>query len=316
MATELEQAYLRYRNWGKWGADDELGTLNYITPQKIIAAAKLVRQGKVIALGMPLDSDGPQTGAAGRFNPIHQMIATGTDAVVGAQRFDGKPLPGGLGYADDTIAMPLQGASQWDALSHIFDRGRMWNGRAADLVSAAGAQACGIQTMRDKIVSRGLLFDVPRSKGLDYLEPGYPITEDDLDRCLQESGLRIGSGDMVIIRTGQMGYCKRHGWGDYAGGDAPGLSFSTLDWIHRHELAAIATDTWGAEVLPCELPGMFDAMHLVCIPNMGLLIGEMFDLEELAADCAADGVYEFLFVAPPLLVTGGVGSPINPQAIK
>ncbi len=186
----------------------------------------------------------------------------------------------------------------------------MWNGRSA------GAQACGIQTMRDKIVSRGLLFDVPRSKGLDYLEPGYPITEDDLDRCLQESGLRIGSGDMAIIRTGQMGYCKRHGWGDYAGGDAPGLSFSTLDWIHRHELAAIATDTWGAEVLPCELPGMFDAMHLVCIPNMGLLIGEMFDLEDLAADCAADGVYEFLFVAPPLLVTGGVGSPINPQAIK
>ena len=229
-------------------------------------AAQLVRQGKVIALGMPLDANGPQTAAAGRFNPIHQKIATGTDAVVGAQRFGGKPLPGGLGYADDTIVMPLQCASQWDALSHIFDRGRMWNGRSADLVSAAGAQACGIQTMRDKIVSRGLLFDVPRSKGLDYLEPGYPITEDDLDRCLQESGLRIGSGDMAIIRTGQMGYCKRHGWGDYAGGDAPGLSFSTFDWIHRHELAAIATDTWGAEVLPCELPGMFDAMHLVCIP--------------------------------------------------
>ncbi len=111
MATELEQACLRYRNWGKWGADDELGTLNYITPRKIVEAAQLVRQGKVIALGMPLDANGPQTGAAGRFNPIHQMIATGTDAVVGAQRFGGEPLPGGLGYADDTIAMPLQCAS-------------------------------------------------------------------------------------------------------------------------------------------------------------------------------------------------------------
>ena len=316
MASELDRACERFRNWGKWGADDELGTLNYITPRKIVAAARLVRQGRVIALGMPLDADGPQTGAIGRFNPIHQMIATGTDAIAGRQRFDGEPLPGGLGYADDTISMPLQCASQWDALSHIFDRGRMWNDRSADLVTAAGAQVCGIQTLRDKVVSRGVLFDLPRSKGLDYLEPGYAITEDDLSGCLQQTGLTIGRGDMAIIRTGQMGYCKQHGWGDYAGGDAPGLSFYTLDWIHRHELAAIATDTWGAEVLPCELPGMFDAMHVVWIPNMGLLVGEMFDLEALGADCAADGIYEFLFVAPPLLVTGGVGSPINPQAIK
>lgn len=316
MANELEQACEKYRNWGKWGVDDELGTLNYITPEKIVEAAATVKQGKVIHMGMPLDSDGPQTGGIGRFNPIHQMIATGTDAVAGKQLFNGEPLPGGLGYADDTIAMPLQCASQWDALSHVYDRGRMWNNRSADLVTAGGAAACGIQTMKDKIVSRGILFDVAHYKGVDYLEPGYAITEEDLNGCLEEAGLSIGTGDVAIIRTGQMGYCVKNGWGDYAGGDAPGLSFSTLDWVHRNEVAAIATDTWGAEVRPNELPNTFQPCHVVWIPNMGLLVGEILDLEPLGEDCANDGVYEFMFVAPPLIVTGGVGSPINPQAVK
>ena len=267
-------------------------------------------------MGVHLGSEGPQTGGSGRYNPIHQMIATGTDAAAGKQMFNGESLPGGLGYADDMISMPLQCAFQWDALLHVYDRGRMWNDRAADLVTALGAEKCGIQEMKDKIVSRGVLFGVPCLKGLDYLEPGYAITEDDLSGCLEKAGVAIGSGDVAIIRTGQMGYCQKNGWGDYAGGDAPGLSFSTLDWIHGNELAAIATDTWGAEVRPNELPDTFQPCHVVWIPNMGLRVGEILDLEPIGEDCAADGVYECMFVAPPLVVTGGVGSPINPQAIK
>ncbi len=314
--AELEQAAGKYRNWGKWGPDDQLGTLNYITPAKIVEAAQLVKQGKSISLALDYNSDGPQTGGIGRFNPIHQMIATGTDALAGKQLFGNDPLPGGLGYADDTVSMPLQCGSQWDALSHIFDRGTMWNNRSADLVTSAGAQACGIQEMRDKIVSRGVLLDIARFKGVDNLEPGYAITEDDLVSCAREEGVDVGTGDIVIVRTGQMGYCLKNGWGTYAGGDAPGLSFQTADWLHRTEIAAIATDTWGVEVRPNELAGTFQPLHIVMIPNMGLLVGEILNLEPLGEDCAADGVYEFLFVGPPLPITGAVGSPINPQAIK
>lgn len=310
MPEELYLAAERYRNWGKWGADDQLGTLNYITPEKIVQTAGLVKQGKVFSLAIPFDSRGPQTGR-GRFNPIHTMSLTGTDAAAGAQSF-----PHGFGAADDIITMPLHGATQWDALSHIFDRGRMWNGYSATQVSARGAALNGIQHMRDKVVSRGVLLDIPRYKGVRWLEPGYPIGEADLLGCMDAEGVSVGTGDIVLVRTGQMGYCKAHGWGAYAGGDAPGLSFYTADWLYRSEIAAIAADTWGVEVRPSELPGCFQPLHQVAIPNIGLLLGEIFDLEALAEDCAADGVYDFLFVAAPLPITGGVGSPINPQAIK
>ena len=114
-----------------------------------------------------------------------------------------------------------------------------------------------------------------------------------------------------------MAMCRaRGGWGDYAGGDAPGLSFWTAEWIHRRELAALATDTWGMEVRPNEIPDTYQPLHQVLIPHMGLLVGEIFDLDALAADCARDKVYDFLFVAPPLPITGAVGSPVNPLAIK
>jgi kynurenine formamidase len=127
----------------------------------------------------------------------------------------------------------------------------------------------------------------------------------------------VGRGDILIVRTGHMALCRSRGeWGDYAGGNAPGLSFHTAEWVQRHEIAAVATDTWGMEVRPNEFPETYQPLHQVFIPNMGLTIGEIFFLDELAEDCARDGVYEFFFVAPPLPITGAVGSPINPIAIK
>src|SRR5262249_13176138 len=125
------------------------------------------------------------------------------------------------------------------------------------------------------------------------------------------------SGDALIVRTGMIRMCRDKGaWGDYAGGPAPGLSLHAAEWVHRHQVAAIATDTWGMEVQPSEIPNTYQPLHQVFIVNMGLTIGEIFDLDDLADDCAADGVYEFFFVAPPLPVTGAVGSPVNPLAIK
>ena len=298
----------RYRNWGRWGEDDERGTLNFVTPEKIVAAARLVKVGRVFSLAIPLDHRGPQKGG-GRFNPVHSMAFDGGDEL---------RLPHGIGFADDTIFMPLQAATQWDALAHAFDRGRMYNGRDKSQVTSFGARRSGIDKVTDAFAGRGVLLDVARFAGRDYLDPGYAITEDDLQQCIATQGetAAVGSGDFVLVRTGQMAYCKLHGWGDYAGGDAPGLSFHCADWLHRNELAGIATDTWGFEVRPNELPDAFQPLHQVVLPNMGLHIGEIFDLDALAEHCAETGVYEFLFVAPPLPITGAVGSPINPYAIK
>jgi kynurenine formamidase len=311
----IRETGTRCRNWGRWGSDDERGTLNYITPNHVVAAARLVRRGAVFSLAIPFNAKGPQIDQPRRFNPIHRMMITGPDCTTGAIKF-----PGGVGFSDDMVIMPLQCATQWDALSHCFEDGRMYNGYDANEVSSRGAKRNGIDKVAQGpggIVARGVLLDVPRVKQLEWLDPGYAITADDLDAAVAAQGVSILSGDALLVRTGHMTLCRsRGGWGDYAGGDAPGLSFHTADWIHRREIAAVATDTWGMEVRPNEIPDSFQPLHQVCIPNMGLTIGEIFFLDDLAEDCARDGVYEFLLVAPPLPITGAVGSPINPLAIK
>jgi kynurenine formamidase len=303
----------KYRNWGKWGAEDQLGTLNYITPAKIAEAGRLVRQGKVFALALPLDQRGPQNGSLNRFNPVHAMLADGGDWATGA-----RPFANGIGGADDIITMPLQCATHWDALSHIFDHGKMWNGYSAEKVTSQGAARNGIERATDKLVSRGVLLDIARLKGVKVLDDGYAISESDLMDCIEAQGetSRVGAGDIVLLRTGQLGHARAAGWGTYAGGDAPGLSFWTLDWVYRSQIAALASDTWGVEVRPNEFADAFQPFHQVALPNIGLTLGEMFVLDALAADCARDGIYEFLLVAAPLPFTGAVGAPTNPQAIK
>jgi kynurenine formamidase len=312
MADIIRETGKRCRNWGRWGTDDERGTLNYITPEAIVEAARLVKRGAVFSLAIPFNAKGPQINQPRRFNPIHRMMITGPDCTTGAITF-----PGGVGFSDDMVIMPLQCATQWDALSHCFEDGRMYNGYDANEVSSRGAKRNGIDKIADGVVARGVLLDIPRLKGVKWLEPGCAITAGDLDAALAAHRVTVRSGDALLVRTGHMTLCKdRGGWGTYAGGDAPGLSFHTADWIHQHQIAAVATDTWGMEVRPNEIADSFQPLHQVCIPNMGLTIGEIFFLDDLADDCARDGVYEFFFVAPPLPITGAVGSPINPLAIK
>ena len=317
MTDILDEYCERFNNWGRWGPDDERGTANYITPEKVAAAARLVRKGAVISLALPYDAQGPQTGGLGRFNPIHLMLRTGSDHALGVQRTGGRPRPRGFGGADDIVIMPLQSGTQWDALSHIHRHGKMWNGYDSALVTAAGAERNGIEHLRATLVGRGVLLDVARFKGVEALERGYPITADDLQGTAERQGVTVDEGDIVLVRTGEMGRCLREGdWDGYAGGDAAGLSLHTAPWLYERRIAALATDTWGVEVRPNELPDSFQPLHLVTIVHMGLILGEIFALEDLAADCAADGMYEFLFVGPPLPFTGAVGSPLNPVAIK
>ncbi|MFC5907543.1 cyclase family protein [Streptacidiphilus monticola] len=318
--AEIAKAAQAYSNWGRWGADDVLGTVNFLTADKRVEAARLVRRGVSFSLSQRFDTDGPQKGWRRRTNPVHTMTDTGTDAALGNQGF-----PHGIGGADDVIAMPLQCSTQWDGLGHIFDRGLAWNGRAAEkTVTSDGDLVTGIEHLAPHITGRGVLLDVGRvfgdpglGDGHGELPDGFAITEEHLTATAAAHGVTVGRGDLVVVRTGQYARTRREGWGDYAGGDAPGLSFTTAGWLHRSEIAAIATDTWGFEVRPNEFDvPAFQPLHQVVIPNIGLLVGEMWNPEELAADCAADGVYEFLLTAAPLPITGAVGSPVNPIAVK
>lgn len=302
----------RCKNWGRWGPNDEAGTLNFVSSEDIVGAGRLVRRGKAFSLGLNFDRSGPQRGLWGnRFNPIHTMLATGTDAVAGNQD------AGKLRYADDMVSLPLQCGTQWDALGHIFYDDKMWNGYDARLVDSNGAQKNSIDKVKDRMVGRGVLLDVARQAGVGCLEDGMAITNEDLDATARAQGVEIRRGDFVIVRTGQMEERLARGeWGGYAGGDAPGLAFETCEWIFRKEIAAICTDTWGCEVRPNETGDASQPWHWVVIPMIGITMGEIFYLKDLAADCAADRVYEFLFCGPPLPITGAVGSPINPMAIK
>jgi kynurenine formamidase len=309
----IYEAAEKLKNWGRWGADDQIGTLNFITPQDIVRAAMLIRTGKVFALGIPLDRSGPQSGLfGGRWNPIHTMLATGTDAATGRQ-----DKAQTLRYSDDAINMPVQSATHWDSLGHIFLDDKMYNGHDARLADSNGLAKLGIEHAKDKLTGRGVLLDVARHKGVPWLDDGHGISNQDLDDTARAQGVDIRRGDFVILRTGQMERClAQKQWGGYAGGDAPGVRFENCYWCHDKEIAAICSDTWGVEVRPNETDEVNQPWHWVVIPAMGLYMGEMFYLKDLADDCAGDKVYEFFFSGPPLIITGGTGSPINPQAIK
>ncbi len=309
--TAIAEATEKLSNWGRWGKDDQIGTLNTITPDDIVRAAGLVRKGRSFGLGIPLNTK-IQTGLfGGRWNPIHTFLATGTDA------FSGNQDAGGIEYADDAINMPIQGSTHWDSLNHVYYEKKMYNGYDCRLVDSKGAAKNGIENTREKMVGRGVLLDIARFKGVEYLEDGYGISNADLDDCAAAQGVEIRKGDFVIFRTGQQEKCLKSGvWTGYAGGDAPGVKFENCYWLKDKDVAAICSDTWGCEVRPNETTEVNQPWHWVVIPAIGISMGEMFYLKDLAADCAADKVYEFFFCAPPLNLPGGTGSPINPQAIK
>ena len=309
----LEEAE-RLKNWGRWGPDDQIGALNFVTPEAIVAAARLVRRGKVFPLGLPLDQKGPQAGLwGGRWNPIHTMLATGTDAVAG--KHDQTP---GLRYADDALHLPTQCATQWDALSHIFLGEQMWNGYDARLVDCRGAHKCGIEHAIGKMVGRGVLLDVARHKGAAFLADGYAITVADLDATAQAQGVEVQRGDFCIVRTGQMEERLARGeWGTYAGGPAPGPRVRDLrldgregdrDHLHRH---------LGHRGAPERDRRAEPAAALGDHPGHGRdARRDVLSRRSWPRTAPPIAVYEFFFCAPPLNITGGTGSPINPLAIK
>jgi kynurenine formamidase len=296
-------------NWGRWGPDDERGTLNLITAARLARAGSLVRHGRVFSLSLPVGSAGPQTGSSrsGRINPIHLVSVLGGDLA----------FPEGMEVSDDWLILPLQAGTQWDGLGHIGYDGRLYNDVPSSSIRAmGGARRLGIERIADGVAGRGVLLDVARLRGVDWLAAGEAITVADLEAAEHRQGVTAGPGDILLLRTGWWEQFETSGDGTAWREAEPGLTLETAGWLKEREIAAVAVDNWGVEMIPSGDPEAFMPLHCVLIRDMGMTLGEMFVLGALAADCAQDGVWEFLLCAAPLRVQGGLGSPVNPLAIK
>jgi len=293
------------RNWGRWGADDEKGTTNLIDANQVRKAAALVKSGRIFDLGIALDELGPQDGRE-RNNPLRFMsVIGGREAIGGAFRFN-----------DDYVVMPLQAGTQWDALSHVYYDDKFYNDVSPDSVDSSGAHHLGIETQAKGIVGRGVLLDVARHLRVDWLNAGEAISPELLEEVADAQGVRIDVGDILLIRTGWRSKYLRDGNRREFLGDEPGINLGCVPWLSENGVAAVASDNWALEVIPSEVVGEAFPVHMILIRDMGMTIGEMFDLEELALDCARDDVYEFFVCAPVLKFTRAVGTPVNPLAIK
>ena len=295
-------------NWGRFGPEDEKGLANLFTADRIVEAARLVKTGKRFSLGLPIGVPSPGARPA----PLHLFQHATGDSVLG----DPGMFPGQQ-VSDDYIVMALQATTQIDGLCHVAVDDTMYNGFWGGLVAGGhGARRLGVHNFADGVVGRGVLLDVARHVGVDRLDDGFSIEVGLLDEVVRAQDVQIEPGDVVLLRTGYLEW-----W--YAQPTPPGiesllcggLSPDTLPWLAEHDVAMVGADTVAVEVIPWrgDRPLPF---HAGAIRDLGMLLGELFDLGELADDCERDGAYEFLFVACPLPVVNGAGSPINPVVVK
>jgi kynurenine formamidase len=327
MAENWREVAQRVRNWGKWGDSDQVGTLNYITPEKVTAASRLVKRGRSFPLCAPYDSDGPWSGSFFRRNPIRLMIVHGGDEKITDHL---KEYPGSLSeafkamyagpmrFADDVVVMNLQAGTQWDALSHVWYDEKLYNGYPSGSVTGLGATKNGIERVaeRGQVVTRGVLLDVAHKRGLKHLDPNTIVTPEELEATCKAQGIAVETGDVVLVRTGWWGRFLETRNGEAFLTGSPGLSWRCAEWLHGKKAAAVAVDNVAVEVAPPEIEGTSLLFHMLALREMGMMLGEIWALDELAADCAQDKVYEFMLVAQPLLFPGAVGSPVAPLAIK
>jgi kynurenine formamidase len=290
-------------NWGRWGHDDVLGTLNLITPARRAAAAQLVRSGVSIPLGLEFNSHGPQPESGERRNPVHIMTRTGAL----------KPTPSGYLFTDDLVVMYLQCATQIDALAHVAYDGLIYNNHSVETVTPGGAEVMGIENFKAGIQGRGVLLDLPRYFGVDRLRAGQVLTVSDIEGCLKSQRVSVEEGDILLFRTGWIRVFLEDGDREAYLSSEPGIGLEVAQWLHSKDVAFVASDNYGVEVVPPETPDDYP-LHCVLIRDMGMSLGEMFDLEALAAHCQQTERWEFFFSCLPIPVTGGVGAPVAPIA--
>ena len=288
-------------NWGRWGKDDERGAANFADADCIKLASSLVRTGKVYSLAIPLQSENVPV-LPPRSAPQHYMRMDGGDYAAGLKR------KGGFQTSDDYIALGTHTTTHIDALAHVWYDDRLYNDFSANTVRSNGAKHCGIDKLRH-LVGRGVLIDLCAHRNVSHLASGDIVKPEHIEDCAKAQGTDFRQGDILLVRTGWMGVFKKDGREAFFKGE-PGIGRDLAEWIGTKGIAAVGCDNWGVEVIPVEgdIPG---PVHRRLIRDFGIYLMELFDLDELAAD----RVHEFLFVAAPLRITGGVGSPLNPLAI-
>jgi kynurenine formamidase len=308
LPPEFHELAKKVTNWGRWGPDDERGTLNLITESVVKRAASCIKIGRRFSLALPLSEAGPMMGnVPGRpSNPKRTMLSLHL-----AMAKD----PESIRFSDDQVSMPLQAATHWDSLAHVSYMGKIYNGFAEGSVDEHGASHCGIDKV-GTMVSRGVLLDVARARGVSHLEGGYAITPSDLDAALAAAGTDVGAGDVVLVRTGFIQLFLSGARAQYGAGNMPGLGTESALWFHERDVAAVATDTLAFEVWPLERKDVLFPVHLLDLVEMGMLQGQNFNMEELSESCAEDGVYEFFLSATPEPFVRGLGGPVAPVAIK
>lgn len=278
-------------NWGRWGKDDQRGTLNLITPQKRIEAASLVKSGISVSMAVPMLTEKAEDNA----NPLEHEMST---------------LPSDTNdWAVDTIKVLFHGLSHShiDALCHLSHEGKYYNGVTVADVTAEGCQKASIASIGEGIFTRGILMDIPRLKGEPWLEPGTPVTIEDLEAWEKKAGLKVGSGDAVLINTGR--WARRAAKGPWPDGYA-GLHYTTARWLKARDVAVIGTDA-GLDVFPSGVEGEGAPVHKLVLVALGMPILDTMNLGPVSDKAAELGRWSFLLTAAPLRVPTGTGSPIN-----
>ena len=337
---DFDALFQRLKNWNRWGANDERGTLNYITPDKVVAAAALVKSGRSVSMSIPIEKE------PGPVNPrpaIHYMARThdigaeeamitnassyesegntageGADGAVGPH---GRARPGGgihVGFATDFLGMQFHGDchTHLDALCHISYNGLLYNGKSASTVDSAGASCLDVTAYAHGIVGRGVMIDVPRYRGVKWLEPGEAVTAEEIEAIEASQGVRLEQGDIMMFRTGQ--YLRRLELGPWdvgvTGEGRAGLDPYSLLLLHERKVAAFLPEGDG-EVAPSYVESLRSPIHALQIASMGMLCADSLQLEELAAVCEEEGRFEFMVCIAPLRLPGGTGCPFNAIAI-
>jgi kynurenine formamidase len=300
--AELRALFDRVCNWGRWGDADERGALNHIGPAEIVAAAGLVREGRTVSLSRDFPT---QPGPENPWPAQHHMVIAGDDCCV--------PGIEGLEVSTDFIGIAFHGmaSSHIDALCHVFAHGRMYNGRPAAEVKSTGARANTIMAAKDGVVGRGVLLDLPRALGRDFVEPDHLVTADELAAAEAAHGVRVGKGDILLVRLGRDARRAVH-----ADQKVPGLDPRVVVWLLERQVAVLGGDGVHDPIPNGQVHRDWAMpIHMLGLVAMGLHLLDNLDLEPVARACAELGRWTFQFVAAPLRGVGGTGSPLNPIAV-
>jgi kynurenine formamidase len=304
-AKEFDQLFQRVSNWGRWGPDDEKGTLNYLTPEHVRASAALVQSGRTVSLAVPINT------VAGPDNPrpsLHHMVRT----------YDIQPAHGEPRFAADFLGSEIHGdcRTHVDALCHVAYKGKLYNGKSPATVTSQGATVMDITAYAHGIAGRGVLLDIPRFRGVKWLEPGEAVTADEIEAVEKAQGVRLGEGDIFLFRTGHHRRRLELGaWNNgYDGEGQAGLHVNAMVLLHERKVAAFLPDGDG-ETVPSNVEGMASPVHALQIAGMGMACADSLQFEELVELCEEANRQTFMVVAAPLRLPRGTGSLFNPIAI-